>query len=180
MGIRDNYKSGYRGKSGRTSHIKRDRKGRFCQDRRANQRQFLDDYVSVDIRNFKPPENFTQGIVPFREGLAEVIMVPWHFGGRRAYFLCPDCGRKVLKLYQQCGRNLFCRKCVGLPYRIQYMDSEEQHEHMRAKTEKKISRKRIRKKTVAKILNKWKARQEKDMVKFLSPMYRLLSRLKQL
>lgn len=41
-----------------------------------------------------------------------------HFGGRRAWWICPACNRKVALLY--CGKsNYACRKCSGLAYQSQ-------------------------------------------------------------
>lgn len=40
-----------------------------------------------------------------------------HFGGRRSWFLCPDCGRRVGVLY--IGRQFACRRCCGLAYASQ-------------------------------------------------------------
>lgn len=39
-----------------------------------------------------------------------------HFGGRRAWWLCPGCGRRARKLYG--GRLFLCRTCHGLTYAI--------------------------------------------------------------
>ena len=39
----------------------------------------------------------------------------WHFGGRRAYFLC-DCGRRIGKLFAPRGQPWRCRQCYGLTY----------------------------------------------------------------
>jgi hypothetical protein len=46
-----------------------------------------------------------------------VAMHP-HFGGARWFLVCPDCERRVLKLYVSSkGDRIGCRKCLGLTYR---------------------------------------------------------------
>jgi hypothetical protein len=46
-----------------------------------------------------------------------VIWEPCNFGGQRPYFLCPRCGRQIIKLY---GRTRFlCRSCNNLAYQCQ-------------------------------------------------------------
>jgi hypothetical protein len=55
------------------------------------------------------------------EGVVERIQFGYtctNFGGRRAWFLCPGCGRRCGKLY---AAQLFrCRLCLRLVYRSQY------------------------------------------------------------
>lgn len=41
-----------------------------------------------------------------------------HFGGSRAYWLCPRCGRRARYLYFR-GQELKCRECAKLNYRCQ-------------------------------------------------------------
>lgn len=54
-----------------------------------------------------------------------LTFTPCRFGGRRAWFLCPSCGRRVGKVYLPCsmynglGRRVasfWCRVCYGLTY----------------------------------------------------------------
>ena len=42
-----------------------------------------------------------------------------HYGGKRYWFLCPRCGRKVAFLYS--GKYFWCRKCQNLSYPTQQM-----------------------------------------------------------
>lgn len=42
-----------------------------------------------------------------------------HYGGKRYWFLCPRCGRKVAFLYG--GKYFWCRKCQNLSYPTQQM-----------------------------------------------------------
>ena len=39
---------------------------------------------------------------------------PCYFGGRRLWFLCPKCGRRVAILYG--GKNFYCRICRNIAY----------------------------------------------------------------
>lgn len=44
-----------------------------------------------------------------------------HFGGKRLWFLCPHCGRRVAVLY--CSDVVACRKCQHLSYRTEREDA---------------------------------------------------------
>ena len=44
-----------------------------------------------------------------------ITWLPWHFDGRRAYFLC-NCGRRVKTLYAPHGQQWRCRSCYALTY----------------------------------------------------------------
>jgi hypothetical protein len=65
----------------------------------------------------------------FREGdrewenVDELVMVDWTpctYGGRRPWFVCPGCRRRVRSLYAG-GKHLKCRHC----YRLTYASSRE-------------------------------------------------------
>jgi hypothetical protein len=44
-----------------------------------------------------------------------------HFGGRRYWFVCPNCSRIMRKLYPHtASHSMACRKCLGLVYNSQY------------------------------------------------------------
>lgn len=52
-----------------------------------------------------------------------MIAVPWHFGGRRWFMVCPRSGRRVLTLYLPNGAHQFAgRASLGLAYRVQRLD----------------------------------------------------------
>lgn len=47
----------------------------------------------------------------------DITTTPCHFGGRRFWFICPSCGKKVGTLYlPPVGNKLLCRKCHNLAY----------------------------------------------------------------
>lgn len=48
----------------------------------------------------------------------ELTRVPSGFGGSRAFWLCPICGRRARYLYFK-GRRFVCRGCANLNYRSQ-------------------------------------------------------------
>jgi len=48
----------------------------------------------------------------------ELSFVPAGFGGRRAFWLCPRCGKRVRYLYFK-APGFVCRDCAGLNYRSQ-------------------------------------------------------------
>lgn len=75
-------------------------------------------YVRVDnvVLSYKQPT---------REGLlkqfSHSVPLQWtscHYGGRRPWWSCPSCGRRVALLYSGWGR-YSCRRCFGLAYRSQ-------------------------------------------------------------
>jgi hypothetical protein len=62
------------------------------------------------------------------EEVTEIILIdrmPRHFGGLRAYFLCPgdgaaSCGRRSIKLYLSHHHRFLCRRCGQIVYASQY------------------------------------------------------------
>ena len=53
----------------------------------------------------------------------ELIAIPWQFGGRRWFMLCPQLRRRVLKLYLPNGAQRFAsRQAMGLAYQVQRLD----------------------------------------------------------
>jgi hypothetical protein len=55
------------------------------------------------------------------ESVEQRIMLdhtPQHFGGSRAWFRCPSCGRRCGKLYG--GKRFYCRSCRAVSYRSQH------------------------------------------------------------
>ena len=53
-----------------------------------------------------------------RGDILELDRIHNHFGGSRAYWLCPRCGRRARYLYFK-GRGFVCRNCAKLNYRCQ-------------------------------------------------------------
>lgn len=53
------------------------------------------------------------------EQVDQIVSLTWtpaHFGGRRPWFVCGNCGRRVAILYAA-GKYFACRKCYDLTYR---------------------------------------------------------------
>jgi hypothetical protein len=64
------------------------------------------------------------GVRPADAGWPELVFTWPHFGGKRAWFACPQCGRRVGMLYQPlAGDPWACRRCHALAYR----SSQEAH-----------------------------------------------------
>jgi hypothetical protein len=57
---------------------------------------------------------------------------PCNFGGFYHFFHCPQCGRRMRKLYCIEGRYL-CRKCANLGYLSQRLRPSERHHYMKDK-----------------------------------------------
>lgn len=47
----------------------------------------------------------------------QIVWTPCHYGGQRAWFICPVCGHRRAVLYF--GDTMLCRTCGGLNYAIQ-------------------------------------------------------------
>ena len=58
------------------------------------------------------------------ESVVRLTWTPCHFGGRRPWFVCPGCGRRVAKLYLR-GKYFLCRRCHNLAYKSQREDRAE-------------------------------------------------------
>lgn len=72
-------------------------------------KRLTENLTSIDIESFR------------RKGLLNgsainVITTPCRYGGKRHWFLCPACKRRVGILYKD-GSYLKCRKCCDLTYR---------------------------------------------------------------
>lgn len=55
------------------------------------------------------------------QDVEEPVAITWtscNYGGRRPWFICPGCSRRVAILYMG-GRNFLCRHCHGLAYASQ-------------------------------------------------------------
>lgn len=63
----------------------------------------------VRLRSYDPWEGVT--------GSARLTWTTPHFGGRRLWFLCGCCGRRVRVLFM--STSLACRQCLGLRYSLQ-------------------------------------------------------------
>ena len=89
--------------------------------------QDLKQYL-IDIRDWyrrgmiQPHAESTEVYYPRRDGRFDngVVSLAWTnctFGGCRAWFLCPQCGRRVAILY--CPNVIACRQCYRLTFRSQ-------------------------------------------------------------
>jgi hypothetical protein len=61
------------------------------------------------------------------EDVQETVMFDWtacNYGGKRAWFLCPGCNRRVAVLYGA-GRYFWCRHCYNLTYASQQVQYYE-------------------------------------------------------
>ncbi len=60
-----------------------------------------------------------------------------HFGGKRKWFVCPDCGSRREILYSH--KNLFiCRKCADLSYQCQHEQPLDRHYRQARKVRHKL------------------------------------------
>ena len=80
-----------------------------------NSRRLIDNTRSIHIRDIQP--SLTDGVETVHLDNIHV-QIAWRatpFGGKRAYFVCPECSTRVSALYA--APNLACRRCHRLAYR---------------------------------------------------------------
>ncbi len=78
----------------------------------------------VDVTGSEPYARLYYTITRYRDGSKQdydysigLVKTPCHWGGVRYWFLCPQCGRRVSKLYRKpLGEMYFCRICNDLTY----------------------------------------------------------------
>ena len=61
------------------------------------------------------PRHWNDGAITLDGQTLAVAWAPWHFGGRRPFFVCL-CGRRVLQLFAPGSHSWRCRQCYGLSY----------------------------------------------------------------
>ncbi|MDR2164551.1 MAG: hypothetical protein LBO79_02755 [Zoogloeaceae bacterium] len=103
-------------------------------------RETTKDRYALDIRRLRWESPLTPGTTYIilehqtrvRQGQWEsrrdMVSLDWtdcHLGGRRAWFICPLCGRRVAMLY--CGHVFACRGCHDLRH-----ESQRENEEVRA------------------------------------------------
>lgn len=129
-------------------------------------RDYLDELKSLDINYFvKEKHKWKKRAVGIEisytlnthsgegEDVSYYIPIEWrkvNFGGERAFFLCPHCGRMAVKLYYW-GKYFLYRKCVNIPYRSQYECVESRLIGKYKKIEAKMNRKGIWKRNKRKL-----------------------------
>jgi hypothetical protein len=78
----------------------------------------------IDVTCEKPYARIVYTITRYRDGSKQdydyrigLVKTPCHLGGVRYWFCCPQCGRRVAKLYRKpMGEMYLCRICNNLSY----------------------------------------------------------------
>lgn len=81
--------------------------------------------VGYEARDYGLILRFKYGDDP--SPIEQTIMFEWtpcNYGGKRLWFCCPRCCRRVLVVYGA-GREFFCRHCYGLNYGSQHERSSD-------------------------------------------------------
>lgn len=86
--------------------------------RHGEYRQTIEDLSSLDIRGVKPIHELDYYLKKYKFALTYTRC---NYGGKRYWFVCPVCERRVAILYRGNGAYA-CRKCQGLPYISQWRD----------------------------------------------------------
>ena len=94
------------------------------------------EFPAFDVRRITPRMMTPYDGVMIEHGKGrtrvDLVYTDQHLGGRRRWFVCPDCGRRCLLLYQRVER-LACRACHDLAYASE-CESREDRLRRRART----------------------------------------------
>ena len=153
----------------------------------------LEDYLPLDIHKFKPLDNrsstarwtqlgetiATMPVICSPERLLvggqtiDLTYTPCHLGGQRAWFLCPVCASRRVKLYWD-GRWL-CRTCLGVPYACTLETDLARKIRKQRRLEDQLCRP-IRRKKRKRLQQEWNAC-ERYIQRQFEPMYEKLRRV---
>ena len=103
--------------------------------------------VALDVRDLhrrgaiKPDSYLTVSVkdVAGNQGVENIVHLTWtglHFGGRRPWFLCPDCSRRVAILYH--ADRFACRHCHNLTYDCQRETGSDRAQRRASKIGKRL------------------------------------------
>lgn len=84
--------------------------------------------------------NFSSGEITFLDYQVQLASTPCHFGGRRWWFVCMDCDRRVGLLYLANGEYFLCRHCHDLTYISQKESHSFDRMFLRMGVDRKIGR----------------------------------------
>lgn len=91
---------------------------------RRDKKGTVEDHQCLDIRKLcreheiKPGDSITAQYNWHGEEVSQEIFLDWttcNYGGRRPWFICMACGRRVAKIYLG-GKKFACRHCYNLTY----------------------------------------------------------------
>jgi hypothetical protein len=80
--------------------------------------------------------NYTMGDRPMHQRVP-ILATPCHFGGRRHWFACPRCARRVAVLFLRTS-GFFCRRCNRIVYSSQSDDALGRMWRKQAKIEQRL------------------------------------------
>lgn len=89
---------------------------------RPKKQKYINELQRLNIKQWKNQRMDDSRVTLFLRGWGQYTVFleqrPCSYGGKRFYFLCPDCHKPVLHLYFYRG-GLQCRSCVKMPYESQ-------------------------------------------------------------
>ncbi len=92
--------------------------------------------IGVAVSEHELTLNYAADAIPHEQRI-HIDYTPCHFGGVRAWLLCPHCARRQAVLYF--GRHRFaCRSCNNLAYRTQQLDLVDRSWRKQRKIEAKM------------------------------------------
>lgn len=92
---------------------------------RCDKKDTVEEHLSLDVRKLNREHGIKPGsliTVQYQwrgEQMTQAITIDWipcNYGGRRPWFICGNCGRRVAVLYGA-GKYFACRHCYDLTYR---------------------------------------------------------------
>ena len=83
--------------------------------------------------NYSDPDDEQQSV----ELVINIDETPCNYGGRRKWFLCPECIRRVAILCL-CGKFFLCRHCYQLPYRSQQQGRATRYQYQAGKIKEQL------------------------------------------
>ncbi|WFD09749.1 hypothetical protein [Tepidibacter hydrothermalis] len=105
------------------------------------------------------------------------------YGGKRAWFICPVCGKRIMKLFEiekEDSITLGCRGCLNLTYRSTRMTLDRRASYKKAKRIVEISKLLNINRVDIERFRMWKIRKRKPKNIYIKTYQRLYQELKEL
>lgn len=107
------------------------------------------------------------------------------YGGQRAWFICPGCGKRIMKLFEISDKEstnliLGCRECLNLTYKSTRMAPPERRMYQKAKKITIIAKRLNLNRIDIERFQRWKIRKRKPKDMYRKTYQKLYQELKEL